>query len=233
MPFRPPESSGIAWTLWEPVAFDDTNSVAGNAKAPGRKASSATGAGAASAPLNTAAVVEAMRQEGYQVGFEAGRIDGLQAGREASEAEVRQTTAHLAQAISRLDFGVADLEHAVADELLALAIEIARKVINQAIIVKPQAILETIREALAHVPSQHTVIHLNAEDAALVRTHAGEQLGRAGHRIHEDPQLERGDVVIEAGGAHLDCRLATRWQRVIGTLDKDAPWLVADETEQA
>ena len=229
MTFRSPESSGIAWTLWEPVAFDDANSLAGKAKAPGRRASSATEAGAASAPLNTAAMVEAMRQDG----FEAGRIDGLKAGREAAEEEMRQTAAHLAQAISRLDSGVADLEHAVADELLALAIEIARKVINQAIIVKPQAILETIHEALAHIPSQHTVIHLNAEDAALVRTHAGEQLGRAGHRIHEAPQLGRGDVVIEAGGAHLDCRLATRWQRVIGTLDKDAPWLVADETEQA
>ncbi|MDP2822939.1 MAG: FliH/SctL family protein [Sulfuritalea sp.] len=230
-PPPPPKSSRIAWKPWGLVNFNDTKGVSIDAKAAGKKASSTAVSSADHGDRNAAALAEARRQDGYQSGFDSGRIDGLKAGRETAEAEARQAAAHLAQAISRFDSGIADLEHAVADELLALAIEIARKVINQAIAVQPQVILGTIREALTHMPAQHAMIHLNVEDAVLVRSHAGEQLTRAGHRIHEDPQLGRGDVVIEAGGAHLDSRLTTRWQRVIATLDQDTPWLVADETE--
>ena len=64
----------------------------------------------------------------------------------------------------------------------------------------------------------------------IVRTHGGEHLTHAGHRVQEDPQLVRGDVVIEAGGAHLNARLATRWQNVLATLDQGTPWLATDDT---
>jgi flagellar assembly protein FliH len=173
---------------------------------------------------------EATRREGYQAGFDSGRTAGLQAGREAAEADGCQLAAQLAQAISRFEAGAAELEHTVADELLALALEIARKVIHQSVAVQPQTILGVIHEALAQLSSQHAMIHLNPEDAALVRVHAGEQLAHASHRIQEDPQLARGDVVIEAGGTHLDACLATRWQHVIAALGQDTPWLAPDET---
>lgn len=231
----PPKSADAPWEPWNLANFSDPKGAAG--KASGKARTNATKAPAAAPPdargadHNVVALSEATRQSAYQSGFDSGRIDGLKAGHAAAAAEARQAAAFLAQAISRFDSGVADLERVVADELLALTVEIARKVIGQALVVQPKVILETIREALAHLPAQHAVIHLSAADAALVRSNAGEQLTRAGHRIHEDPQLGRGDVVIEAGGAHLDCRLATRWQRIIATLDQDVPWLVEDETE--
>lgn len=227
----PPKSADGAWKPWNLVNFSEPMGAAGKAKTTARNTPAPAPPDARGTDQNIAALSEATRQSAYQAGFDSGRIDGLKAGHAASEAEAQQAAAFLAQAISRFDSGVADLEHVVADELLALAVEIARKVIGQALVVQPQLILETIREALAHLPAQHAVIHLNAADAALVRSNAGELLTRASHRIHEDPQLGRGDVAIEAGGAHLDCRVATRWQRVIATLDQDVPWLVENETE--
>jgi flagellar assembly protein FliH len=65
------------------------------------------------------------------------------------------------------------------------------------------------------------VIHLSSEDAELIRTQTGDTLGRAGHRILENPQLTRGDVLVEAGGTHVDARLATRWQRVWDALEQE------------
>lgn len=221
----------IGWEPWDPVNFDDINGGAIKTRSAARKPATAVQTGADSGAHNITAAT--MRQDGYEAGFDQGRTEGIKAGHAVAETELRQTAVKLALVIARLDTGIADLERVVADELLALAIEIARKVVNQAIAVQPLVILETIREALAHMPSQHTMIHLNVEDAVLVHAHGGEQLARAGHRIHEDPQLERGDVVIEAGGAHLDCRIKTRWQRVIGTLDLGTPWLVADDMEQS
>lgn len=223
----PPKTSCNTWQPWELADFKDTKGAGAGPRNPTFAAAQT----ADGSDRNTTALVDASRRAGYEVGFESGRADGLKAGRAAAAEETRLTAALMAQAMARLDGAASDLEQAVADELLALAVEIARKVVNQAIVVQPEAILVTIREALAQMPPQHAMIHLNTEDAALLRSHAGEQLTRVGHRIQEDPQLRRGDVVMDAGGAHLDSRLATRWQRVIATLDQDAPWLVADETE--
>ena len=68
-------------------------------------------------------------------------------------------------------------------------------------------------------------IHLHPEDASLARLRAGDQLTHAGHRIHEDSKLKRGDVIIEAGGSHLDATLAARWRRVVEALGQQAPWI--------
>lgn len=219
-----PKSSPTAWKRLELTHF---NEAAGTAATKARSVMTRVPPTAvAPAPTfageETARLREAARREGYQAGFDSGR--------EAAAVTGRELAAQLGQAISRFDSGVAQFEQAVAGEVLALALEIARKVIHQAIAVQPLIILDVIREALLQMPLQHAMIHLNTEDAALVRAHAGEQLAHAGHRIQEDPQLARGDVVIEAGGAHLNARLATRWQNVIAALGQDTPWLAADET---
>ena len=57
-----------------------------------------------------------------------------------------------------------------------------------------------------------------------MRSYAGDQLSHVGHRIHEDARLQRNDVSIEAGGAHVDATLATRWRRVVETLGRDLAW---------
>lgn len=219
-----PKSSPTAWKRWELTHFSEASgTVAARARSamthmpPTAVAPAPTFANGEAARLN-----EAARREGYQAGFDSGR--------EAAAADGRQLAARLAQAIFRFDSGVAQLEQTAADEVLALALEIARKVIHQTIAVQPRIILDVIREALLQMPLQHAMIHLNKEDAALVRAHAGEHLTHAGHRIQEDPQLARGDVVIEAGGAHLNVRLATRWQNVIAALDNNTPWVAADDT---
>ena len=175
---------------------------------------------------------ETARQEGYRAGFEAGRADGLKAGQEAAGEVARELSTRLAQAISRFDAGVANMERDVADSVLVLALEVARKVIGQSVSVQPELVLETIRAALAQMPAQHAMVHLNAEDAALVRRHAEELLSRSGHRIQEDPQLERGDVVIDASGTHLDSRVATRWRRVVANLGQNVQWVVPPDSER-
>ncbi|MBP9227125.1 MAG: flagellar assembly protein FliH [Sulfuritalea sp.] len=219
-----PKPSPTAWKRWELTHFTEAASTA-TTKA--RSVMTHLPPDAVAPPPTfadeeIARLREAARQEGYQAGFDSGR--------EAAAATGHELAARLGQAISRFDSGVSQLEQAVASEVLALALEIARKVVHQTIAVKPRIILDVIREALLQMPLQHAMIHLNTEDAALVRAHAGEQLAHAGHRIQDDPQLARGDVVIDTGGAHLNARLATRWQNVIATLGQDTPWLEADET---
>lgn len=212
--------------------FGDADSVGSNsggaekAVSPGSLAKPDRGDPAAAILRETA------RQEGYRAGFESGRADGLKAGQQAADDAARELSERMAKAISGFDDGVAGIERALADEVLALSLEIARKIIGQAITVQPELVLGTIRGALAQLPAHQAVIHLNPEDVALLRRHSEEQLNRAGHRIQEDPQLARGDVVIDSGGAHIDSRLSTRWQRVIAALDQDTPWVIPAESER-
>ncbi len=164
---------------------------------------------------------QASREQGYRDGFDAGRIDGLAAGQAEAQAEGHALARQLAGAMASFDEGVAKLEKEVAQELLNLALGIARRIVGETLEAKPEVVLATIREALAQLPAQHAAIHLNSQDAELIRTQAGDMLARAGHRILENPQLARGDVLVEAGGTHIDARLATRWQRVWDALEQE------------
>ncbi len=152
------------------------------------------------------------RQEGYADGYAAG------------EAAVREEARRLAKAAETLEQALAEFDQQVADELLALAIEIARQVVRAEIAARPEHIVAVVQQALAQLPHQHAVIYLHPDDAALVRSHAGDQLTHAGHRILEDVRLKRGDCTIESGNTQIDATLATRWRRVIESVGFVDAW---------
>lgn len=176
------------------------------------------------------------RDQGYQKGFEEGRGDGYaegqrtghQAGHEAGyaagQALARTEAERLGTAATQLEQALAAMESQVADELLALALELARGVIRQEISARPETLLTVVREAMAQLPHQHTAIYLHPEDASLVRSYLGDQLAHAGHRIHEDFKLKRGDCLLEAGGSQLDATVAMRWRRVLEELGIESAW---------
>lgn len=212
-----PKSSLTAWERWELASFDSVGE---------------TGVGTSSEPGPPTPADEALtlareeaRQQGHLEGYAAGHEEGLTAGQAAADARGREEASRLAQTLENLERCIAELNQTVADDLLALSVEIARQVVRQTVVAKPEVLLGVIREALEQLPLLHTAIHLNPEDASLARLRAGDQLAHAGHRIHEDPKLKRGDAIIEAGGSHLDASISARWRRVVEALGQDAPWI--------
>lgn len=166
---------------------------------------------------------EAHRQ-GYEHGHQQGTKEGHEAGYAAGQAVAREEARRLTGAAERLESALSRIDAEVADELLALAIEIARQVARAELRARPDAILNVVREALSQLPHQHAAIFLNPEDASLLRSYMGDQLTHAGHRIHEDIKLQRGDCVVEAGGSHLDATVATRWRRALENLGIESAW---------
>lgn len=219
-----PSPSPTAWQRWELGSLDDPPA--------------AVNANDAAAPSTVATTesLEALRDEARQLGYQAGhqagyadgREEGLRAGHAETEGALCEQAEKLARALAGFDDAASRLEQHVADELLALALEIARQVVGQAVRAQPRAILDVIHAALAELPLQHALIRLHPQDAALVRELAGEQLAHAGHRLHEDAQLRRGDVLIDIGQTQLDARLVTRWQRAVAAVTQDAGWLTSD-----
>lgn len=170
--------------------------------------------------LPTADELEKLQADAHREGYAAGYEEGT--------ARVRMEAMRLHSVIEQLEEALASLDTEVAQGVLHLGVEIARQVVRQAIAVKPEVIVGVVREAINQLPHQHTAIYLNPDDASLVRSHAGDQLAHAGHRIFEDTAIARGGCKIEAGGSHIDATLATRWTRIVEALIDDADWIEHD-----
>lgn len=207
-----------AWERWELASFDNGTAVAANGAAAAEKSN---------VPLDRAAIericAEA-REDGYQAGYQAGLQTGKRDGYAAGQTAAREEAARIGKAANELDQALQEFDQQVADELLALAVEIARQIVRKEIAVRPETILGIVNEALTYLPHQHAAIHLNPEDASLVRSYLGDVLTHAGHRILEEPTLKRGDCLLEAGGSQIDASTATRWRRVVESLGSNEPW---------
>ncbi|MDO8959920.1 MAG: flagellar assembly protein FliH [Rhodocyclaceae bacterium] len=202
-------SSLTAWERWELASFDE-----------GRGAASpeAAGGDALQTQLPTAAEIAQIQEQARAEGFKKGESEGYQAGLRRGHDETRGEAERLARAAAKLESGLDALDAEVAEELLALAIELAREVVRQEIAARPDTLLAVVREALTQLPHQHAAIYLHPEDASLLRSYMGDQLAHAGHRIHEDFKLARGDCLLESGGTQVDATVAMRWQRVLAGL---------------
>ena len=221
-PKRPEEMS--AWERWEMASFDPPKPTVEPAPEadpppPPPPETPPETPPEPAVKLPTAEEVEQIyqqaRDEGYRVGFNEGQQTAL--------AEAQKLSA----LVQRLDDAITGMEGEVAEELLALGLEVARQVVRETVRLQPEAILAVVKEALLQLPHQHAMVYLHPDDAALVRIHLGEQLAHAGHRIQDDPALERGDCRIEAGNTRADATLEGRWQRVVaglgGTLKLNEP----------
>jgi flagellar assembly protein FliH len=168
----------------------------------------------------TAEEIEKLQADAHREGYAAGYEEGT--------ARVRMEAMRLHSVVEQLEEALAALDSSVAREVLNLGIEIARQVVRQSIAVKPEVVLAVVREAVSQLPHQHTAIYLNPEDASLVRSHIGDQLSHAGHRIFEDVAIERGGCKVEAGGSQIDASLPTRWTRIVESLVDGAEWIEHD-----
>jgi flagellar assembly protein FliH len=211
-----------AWERWELASFDNGTAVAANGAAMHAAAAEKT-----NVPLDRAEIERICaqaREDGYQAGYQAGLQMGKRDGYAAGQTAAKEEAARIGKAANELDQALQEFDQQVADELLALAVEIARQVVRKEIAARPETILGIVNEALTYLPHQHAAIHLNPEDASLVRSYLGDVLTHAGHRILEEPTLKRGDCLLEAGGSQIDASTATRWRRVVESLGSNAPW---------
>lgn len=169
-------------------------------------------------------IYQQARDDGYKKGLEDGQAKGRTAGYEAGQAEARKEGQRIEAVAASLDRALAEMEPKVADELLALAIELARAVVRHEIAAHPETLLNVVREALGELPHQHVSIYLHPDDASLLRSYMGDQLAHAGHRIHEDYKLKRGDCILETGGSQVDATVAMRWRRVLEGIGIESAW---------
>jgi flagellar assembly protein FliH len=129
--------------------------------------------------------------------------------------------------MTSLKQSLSELDQQVADQLLATAVEIASQILRQSLRVKPELLLPVVREAMAtlHPHLGHPALFVHPDDAALIRTHLGDQLTQNNWRIIEDGTLSCGGCRVELGASDVDATLETRWRRVIESIGISQEWL--------
>ncbi|WP_434634202.1 FliH/SctL family protein [Chromobacterium sp. CV08] len=176
----------------------------------------------------TAAELEAIHQEawqtGHDAGLEAGRAEGfeqgMQAGREQGSADARaELQPRLEQAWQALD-GMASafsaelsrVEAELADDVLRLAWRLAQKLAQQQLERDAQALLPLLRAALAELPATlaSARLRVNPADLAAAREFLQQETPETAWQWIEDAAIRRGGCVIDTASIRLDITLETR-----------------------
>ena len=98
---------------------------------------------------------------------------------------------------------------------------------RQSLQLKPDLLIPVVREAITtlHPHTGHPVLFAHPQDAALIRSHLGDQLAHNNWRIIEDAGLTRGGCRVEMGASEVDATVETRWRRVIEAMGISTEWL--------
>jgi len=169
--------------------------------------------------LPTAEELELIQKQAYQEGYATGYHDGKTTAQTDAE--------RIGQILRGLEEAMAQLDQQVAQEVGDLAIEIARKMISQALIVKPELILPIVRDAMNSLPvsGHHPHLLLNPEDAVLVRSYLETELSHLGYKIIDDIRIQRGGCRIENANTELDATMETRWKMIVAAIGREDGWL--------
>lgn len=165
------------------------------------------------------AELEARRAAAHDEGFAAGRAEGLAQGSQDAQ-ELRALFDHLKLLVE-------DLEQGIANDVLSLSLEIAKLIVRRSLRVRPELVLDIIREAAKTFPdlgnSPRLILH--PADAELVRQSVGEESIPLPWTLVEDPKLERGGCRFQNATTEIDATLENRWRRVVASLGRDDAWL--------
>jgi flagellar assembly protein FliH len=163
--------------------------------------------------------------------WEKGYADGREAATAAVHNEQQATTLELDRRVqnlaSILDFmskPIAALDQEVQRQLVALAGAIARHIVRRELKTHPDEIVAVIRETVALLPlaARDVRVHLNPEDARLVRSRLTEAAGDRAWSIAEDPIISRGGCRVSSENSSIDAQLEQRVGAAIAAAMGDA-----------
>jgi flagellar assembly protein FliH len=164
----------------------------------------------------TATEADAIRRGAQADGYAAGRLEGLAAGRQ----EAQETAGKLALVLESLSRPFTVLDAAVEQELVALAFALARQLVRRELKADPGQIVGIVRDALQSLPvaTRDIKVHLNPEDAKLVREHLPAVDQDRAWTIVEDPMLTRGGARVATATSQVDARLESRLGALVAEL---------------
>lgn len=171
----------------------------------------------------TAGRLQALQQDAYDEAWKKGHAEGLIAGEEA----VKLRAARFDELLRALSRPFDQLDESVEKQLLELAVALVKQLFRREIKINPTHVIGVVREAIQALPiaSRNVQVHLNPDDAALVRETLKPAEGEPAWTIVEDPVASRGGCRITTENSQIDASAESRLHAVISRC-------LGDEREQ-
>lgn len=213
-----PKEQLTAFQRWELASFDPVPQSAQAQISPVTHL-----AAAESTAASTAAELQRIQKQAYDVGYATGHQAGYASGMQQAQTE----TIQLQILLRNLQVALTQFDEQLAQSLLDLSLEIAHKMIIEALQIKPEIILKVVSSAISSLPhfNQNAHLILHPADAELVRKQLGEDLAHAGWKIFTDSKIERGGCRVETAHSNIDATNPARWQNIVESIGQHKSWL--------
>ncbi len=160
-------------------------------------------------------------QKGYDEGLEEGRQKGLEAGLAAFNKQMEP----VGEALEGIEHLYQDLWRVHEPVLVRLAIQVAERVIFHELSTSPELVKDAFKAAMDHLQEQHlAVFKANPEDLDLLeeaRTEISKKIkGLLQLSFQPDPNLRRGELIMETEAGRLDATLKQRLEAVADSVDE-------------
>jgi flagellar assembly protein FliH len=159
--------------------------------------------------------LDAIEREAWDKGYADGREAGFAAAlqqQQSAQAEIDRRVQHLGSILEFMAKPIAEVDDQVQRQMAMLAGAIARQVIRREIKLQPDDIIAVIRDTVSLLPvaARDVRVHLNPEDANLVRSRLAEVSSDRAWSITEDPILPRGGCRVTSESSTIDAQVEQR-----------------------
>ena len=156
---------------------------------------------------------EKRKKLAYDLGFELGKKEALQ----SVQQDMLEKISQLDQLNNAIRTPFSDLSHQVTEELATLAGAIARQLVRRELKTDPEAILGVVRETVSSlaINAEEIRVHLNPEDAQLLRELTQLSDGDNNWLVVEDPTLMRGDCKVTTQDSFINASLEARVAAIV------------------
>ena len=156
-----------------------------------------------------------IEREAWEKGYTEGRDAAVAAVRkeqQATQVELDRRVQNLASILDFMAKPIAALDSEVQRQLVSLAGAIARHIVRRELKTQPDEIVAVIRETVALLPmtARDIRVHLNPEDAKLVRSRVVEAGSDRSWNVAEDPLISRGGCRVSSENSTIDATLEQR-----------------------
>ncbi|MBI3146600.1 MAG: flagellar assembly protein FliH [Pseudogulbenkiania sp.] len=164
----------------------------------------------------TAAELEAIHQEAWQAGHDAGLAEGRLQGQAEALAEASATFSRHWESLQSLadQFaeGLGRVESELAHDILSFSVGLAERLVAAHLACDPCALESVLRQALSDLPATlgQARLRVNPDDLEVARAFLQQETPETVWQWLADPSIARGGCVIDTAHLRLDLTLAAR-----------------------
>jgi flagellar assembly protein FliH len=156
-----------------------------------------------------------IEREAWEKGYTEGRDAAVAAVRkeqQATQVELDRRVQNLASILDFMAKPIAALDAEVQRQLVSLTGAIARHIVRRELKTQPDEIVAVIRETVSLLPmtARDIRVHLNPEDAKIVRARVVEAGSDRSWNVAEDPLISRGGCRVSSENSTIDATLEQR-----------------------